>query len=133
MFMILTITAIAFVEVLVVLAIILGVRITWNEIANAFPYTAAGEESVSRSFQSLKLGFFSLGMCFKISADTHALHFEPQHVLRWTGCLPASISYDEIEPGKHTFLKRHRVCKIHGKKITAPAWAIDLSDPKVDE
>ena len=133
MFMFWIITAIVVVEGIVVFGVLFAARLAWNEIAGANPYAPTDKESVSRSYQSIKVGFYNFGYCFKVSADSQVLHFEPQHILRWIGCVPASIPYEKIEPGKYTFFKTHRICTINRRRIYTPAWAADLIAPNTDE
>ena len=118
---------------IIVYGVFYAAKISWNEVANDNPFSPKEEGSISRSFQSIKLGLFNFGSSFRISADKHFLHFEPQHIFRWIGCRPASIPYEKIELGKYRLFKRYRVCTIGRRKITAPAWAINLSDPNAEE
>lgn len=133
MFMFWIITAIVAVEGIVVFGVLYAARLAWNEITGTNPYASTDKESVSRPYQSMKVGFYNFGYCFRISADSQFLHFEPQHILRWIGCLPASIPYEKIELGKYTFFKRYRICTINRRVISIPTWAADLIAPNTDE
>ena len=106
-------------------AILMFVRVKWHRLADAFPAVGIRPGSVSKRYQSIRLDALSLGWCVHISADDQHLHLVPSVVMRPASRRTLSIPWHAIE---HLASGRwsSRV-RINGMTISGPRWCLDLA------
>lgn len=116
------------VDAVVLLAIRAWVKMTFAELAAAFPPVEPEAGAVVRRYQGISIDNLNFGWCFVVSVDERAVHFAPMRLARWFGARAFSVPWDAVNlAGKRRgkWLQRARIGKW---EITGPAWALKLAE-----
>lgn len=118
------------VDSVVLLAIRAWVKMTFVELAAAFPAATPSAGAVTRRYQGISIDSLNFGWCFVVSVDDRAVHCAPMRLARWFGARAFSVPWDAVNlAGKRRgrWLQRARIGKWH---LTGPAWALKLAEGK---
>ena len=102
---------------------------SWGELQNAFPARPVAGGAVLREFQSLRIGTANFGGCVHIAVDEACLHLLPAMFIRWFGAGPVSIPWESLSEVRRTSRGRFAEAVAGRKRLTAPAWALELAEP----
>lgn len=123
----LIVCAFVFLDLLIFVAVLRAMAMTWNDIPRQFPAVAPQGDAVRRDFQSFKLGLCSLGGCVHVEADETHLHLSPAAIMRWGGARAASVPWGDVrlvgKPRERGLVK----ARIGTVDLAGPAWAMKLA------
>jgi hypothetical protein len=116
------------VDAVILLAIRAWVKMTFVELAAAFPAAVPSAGAVVRRYQGISIDSLNFGWCFVVTADEHAVHFAPMLLARAFGARAFSVPWDAVKlEGKRRgrWFQKARIGKWH---LTGPAWALKLAE-----
>jgi hypothetical protein len=116
------------VDSLVVWGIRQWVKITFAELAKAYPPVAVGAGAVTKRYQSIAVDSLNFGGCFVVSADEFGVHFAPMWLARVFGARAFSVPFEAMELKPKGLIKwgSTRKVKVGRYEITGPGWALEL-------
>ncbi len=118
------------VDLLIAFSLIAGsLKLLWNPLHLAYPPRTPADDAVRKNLQSFRIGLLNLSYCIHTAVDENHLHLTPATLIRWLGGKPTSIPWNAIEVLKRSRFGRSMIVRVGTRRITGPAWCLDLAEP----
>lgn len=116
------------VDAVVLLAIRAWVKMTFAELAAAFPPVDPSPGAVTRRYQGISVDNLNFGFCFIVTVDEHGVHFAPMRLARTFGARGFSVPWDAVNMQGRRRGRWMQKARIGKWEITGPAWALKLAE-----